>query len=77
MLLYNSSITHHPVIERDRERKRKRTIIRALESSFFSPLPPTRLNLSRDINRERDNVVAVASCMTNETDIARLHEAAS
>jgi len=26
------------------------------------------------INRERDNVVAPASCMTNDTDMACLHE---
>ena len=41
---------------------------------FFLPSTGSCLNLSRDINRERDNVVAVAPCMTNETDIACLHE---
>jgi len=35
---------------------------------FFAP------RFVRGINRERDNVVARASCMTNDTDMACLHE---
>lgn len=36
--------------------------------SLFAP------RFVRGINRERDNVVARASCMTNDTDMACLHE---